>query len=69
MAEEARLKRLEEEKRLAEERKKREEEDALMAEADRERLEVEEAVRQAELQKEVRKNVLCCVDLIDWLLV
>lgn len=53
MAEEARLKRLEEERRLAEERKKKEEEDALMAEADRERLEAEEAWRQAELQKEV----------------
>ncbi|XP_055744699.1 ensconsin-like isoform X4 [Salvelinus fontinalis] len=52
LAEEARLKRLEEERRLVEERKKKEEEDALMAEADRERLEAEEAGRQAELQKE-----------------
>uniref|UniRef100_A0A8C7DN33 MAP7 domain containing 3 n=1 Tax=Oncorhynchus kisutch TaxID=8019 RepID=A0A8C7DN33_ONCKI len=51
-AEEARLKRLEEERRLAEEKKKKEEEDALMAEADRERLEAEEAGRQADLQKE-----------------
>lgn len=49
---EARLKRLEEEKKLAEERKIKEEEEARLAEEERVRLAEEEAVRQAELQKE-----------------
>ncbi|XP_041653007.1 ensconsin isoform X2 [Cheilinus undulatus] len=52
LAEEARLKRLEEEKKLAEERKIKEEEEARLAEEDRLRLAEEEAVKQAELQRE-----------------
>ncbi|KAM7417409.1 hypothetical protein PAMA_017184 [Pampus argenteus] len=52
LAEVARLKRLEEEKKLAEERKIKEEEEALRAEEDRIRLAEEEAQKQAELQKE-----------------
>ncbi|KAM7389248.1 hypothetical protein PAMP_023238 [Pampus punctatissimus] len=52
LAEVARLKRLEEEKKLAEERKIKEEEEALRAEEDRVRLAEEEAQKQAELQKE-----------------
>ncbi|KAM9849982.1 uncharacterized protein map7d3 isoform 2-T2 [Aulostomus maculatus] len=52
IAEEARLKRIEEEKKLAEERRIKEEEEARRAEEDRERLAAEEALKQAELQRE-----------------
>ncbi|XP_061755974.1 ensconsin isoform X7 [Nerophis ophidion] len=52
LAEEARLKREEEEKKLAEERRVKEEEEALIAEEERVRMEAEDALKQAELQKE-----------------
>ncbi|XP_061899942.1 ensconsin isoform X13 [Entelurus aequoreus] len=52
LAEEARLKREEEEKILAAERRVKEEEEALIAEEERVRMEAEDALKQAELQKE-----------------